>query len=248
MKTFGIIAVVVGLSSIVGGMITIEEGSFRIIGPESFTISRTADTTITFTVTLMNSQEDEAAISVKLYLSDNEDLSATGATVSPAIDVNSAPTEVPGIERKGDGSAILTPEMTADIRIESAEECDAYNRLCLKVELDSDSVVDCINMTDNINCGGNGEGQGNGGENPTVRDPDEEGDSGATQGGLDPAIRDPDLGQTNGIALSLGTEPLLAIANTSGALLNESHAMVTASNSAAVFGLVATVFAMWCSI
>ncbi|XP_070546485.1 uncharacterized protein [Ptychodera flava] len=125
-------------------------GSFSITGPSTYKLNRATATTLTFNAALMNAETTEVTLtSYKLHLSDNVDLSATGAKVSKAIDVTGAPEKVPA---SADGTADkgLTTGMTSAVKIESADDCSAYKWACLKAE--PGPVTDCTDVSDKIEC------------------------------------------------------------------------------------------------
>ncbi|XP_070546449.1 uncharacterized protein [Ptychodera flava] len=128
----------------------LKTGSFSITGPATYKLNTDTATTLTFSAAFLNIGASEVALtSYKLHLSDNTDLSATGAKVSEAIDVTGAPDKVPA---GADGTADkgLTTGMTSAVKIESAEDCSAYKWTCLKVE--PGPLSDCIDVSDNIDC------------------------------------------------------------------------------------------------
>ncbi|XP_070546497.1 mucin-22-like [Ptychodera flava] len=129
-------------------------GSFSITGPSTYKLNTDTETTLTFSAALLNVETTEVTLtSYKLYLSDNVDLSATGANVSDAINVTGAPTTVPA---SADGTADkgLTTGMTSAVKIESAEDCSAYKWACLKAE--PGPVTDCTDVSDKIECANGG--------------------------------------------------------------------------------------------
>ncbi|XP_070546168.1 uncharacterized protein [Ptychodera flava] len=128
-----------------------KDRTFTITAPATYKLNRTKATTLTFNAALVSIQATEVTLtSYKLYLSDNTDLSATGAKLSKPIDVTDAPTKVPA---NADGSSAdkgLTNGMTAAVKIESADDCSAYKWACLKAE--PGPATGCVDVTGKTGC------------------------------------------------------------------------------------------------
>ena len=131
--------------------ISIKESTFTLTGPATYTISRTTDTVLTFDAGLINADATDVSLtSVKLYLSDNIDLAAGGATLSAPIDITGFPTTVPG---NADGTSTgLATGMTATVKLASATDCSTYTTFCIQVE--PSQAFQCIGISGNTNCEG----------------------------------------------------------------------------------------------
>ncbi|XP_070546005.1 uncharacterized protein [Ptychodera flava] len=131
----------------------VTDSTFSITGPSSYTFRISEATEVTFSITFSNAGAASSVTDLELYLSDNEDFSATEKEVKVADKAGITGITFPAAVDAASGSTAGEKAETgakASITIPSVTNCADFDKFCALLK--PGDCVQCIDVTGKTNC------------------------------------------------------------------------------------------------